>query len=105
MKEKLDIDPYEKQLLNQRNIIETVIEHLKYHYHTWHIRHRSILNAMIHLLAAFAAYAIARLRLLPLNCSPKLRTDVALPYKGSMPACKRSHVNKTPERKFRWMAW
>jgi hypothetical protein len=45
----------ETQLLNQRNIVETVIGHLKFSYHVWHTRHRSVVNAMTHLLAALAA--------------------------------------------------
>jgi hypothetical protein len=54
---------YEKQLLDQRGIIETVIGHLKHHYHVWHTRHRSVINAMTHLVAALAAYAIEPLKL------------------------------------------
>ncbi len=63
MKEKLDLSSYEKQLLNQRGIIETVIGHLKHYYQIWHTRHRSIFNAMTHLIAALAAYAIQPLKL------------------------------------------
>lgn len=63
MKEKLDLSSYEKQLLNQRGIIETVIGHLKHYYQVWHTRHRSIFNAMTHLIAALAAYAIEPLKL------------------------------------------
>jgi hypothetical protein len=71
----------EQQLLNQRGIIETVINHFKHHYHVWHTRHRSIINAMTHLVAAIAAYVIEPLkisaikllagpeRLLPQKCS------------------------------------
>lgn len=33
MKDKLDVSAYEKQLLNQHGIIETVIGHLKHGYH------------------------------------------------------------------------
>ena len=53
---------YEKQLLNQRGIIETVIGHLKHCYQVWHTRHRSVINAMTHLVAALAAYAIEPLK-------------------------------------------
>ena len=63
MKEKMLLDGYEKQLLNQRGIIETVIGHLKYHYQIWHSRHRSVLNAMTHLTAALTAYVIEPLKL------------------------------------------
>lgn len=62
MKEQ-PLNEYEKQLLNQRNLIETVIEHLKHHYQVWHTRHRSMLNALTHLMAALAAYVIAPLKL------------------------------------------
>lgn len=63
MKDKLDLSSYEKQLLNQRGIIETVIGHLKHCYPVWHTRHRSIMNAMTHLVAALASYAIEPLKL------------------------------------------
>jgi hypothetical protein len=54
---------YEQQLLNQRGIVETVIGHLKHHYQVWHTRHRSVLNAMTHLVSALVAYAIEPLKI------------------------------------------
>ena len=63
MKEKLVLNSYEKQLLNQRNLIETVFDCLKHKYHVWHTRHRSMLNAMTNLMAALAAYTIEPLHL------------------------------------------
>lgn len=63
MKDVPVLTSYEQQLLNQRNIIETVIDHLKHHYQVWHTRHRSILNALTHLVAALAAYSIEPLKL------------------------------------------
>ena len=63
MKEKLVLTNYEKQLLNQRNLIETVFDCLKHKYHVWHTRHRSMLNAMTNLMAALAAYTIEPLNL------------------------------------------
>jgi len=57
------LNEYEQQLLNQRNTIETVINHLKFHYQVWHTRHRSMINAMTHLISALAAYAIEPLKL------------------------------------------
>ena len=54
MKEKI-YSPFEKQLLDKRGMIETVINHFKHHYHIWHTRHRSVLNAMTHLMAGIAA--------------------------------------------------
>jgi len=63
MKEKLAISDYEKQLLNQRNLVETVFDCLKHKYYIWHTRHRSVLNAMVNLMAALAAYTIEPLKL------------------------------------------
>jgi Transposase DDE domain len=63
MKNKLNLNDYEKQLLNQRNLIETIIDHLKHHYQIWHTRHRSVINAMTHLVSALAAYTIEPLKL------------------------------------------
>src|ERR1700733_137242 len=63
MKEKLILSDYEKQLLNQRNLIETVFDCLKHKYHIWHARHRSILNALTNLMAALAAYTLEPLKL------------------------------------------
>jgi Transposase DDE domain len=60
---KAKLSDYENQLLNQRGIIETVIGHLKHHYQVWHTRHRSILNAMTHLVSALAAYTIEPLKI------------------------------------------
>ena len=62
MKEKI-YSPFEKQLLDKRGIIETVINHLKHHYHIWHTRHRSVVNAMTHLMAGIAAYVIEPLKI------------------------------------------
>ena len=72
MKNKLDLNDYEKQLLNQRNLIETIIDHLKHHYHVWHTRHRSVINAMTHLVSALAAYAIEPLKLSAIKLIAKI---------------------------------
>ena len=50
-------------LLNQRNLIETIIASLKQKYHVWHTRHRSMLNAVTNLMSALAAYTIEPLKL------------------------------------------
>ena len=63
MKSKLEVTEYEKQLLNQRGIIETIIDYLKHHYQVWHTRHRSPINAMTHLVSALAAYTIEPLKI------------------------------------------
>ena len=63
MKKDKSISDYEKQLLNQRGLVETVFDCLKNKFHVWHTRHRSMANAMTHLMAALAAYAIEPLKL------------------------------------------
>ena len=73
MKNKPIISRSEKLLLNQRGIIETVIGHLKHCFQVWHTRHRSIMNALTHLVSALAAYTLAPLQLgtikILTNCS------------------------------------
>ena len=63
MKNIAPLSEYERQLLNQRGIIETIFNCLKHKYHIWHTRHRSIFNAMSHLVAALAAYVIEPLKI------------------------------------------
>jgi hypothetical protein len=77
MKEKLVLTSYEKQLLNQRNLIETVFDCLKHKYHVWHTRHRSMLNAMTNLMAALAAYTIEPLNLSAFKLLEKQKPLVA----------------------------
>ena len=57
------LSDYEKQRLDQRGIVETVIGHLKHHDQIWHTRHRSVINARTHLVCALAAYALEPLTL------------------------------------------
>ena len=64
----------EKQLLNQHCIIETALDYLKHHYQIWHTRHRSIINALCHLLAALAAYTIDPLKISALKLLSKTST-------------------------------
>ena len=71
MKNKEPITTLEKQLLDQRCIIETVFDHLKHHYQISHTRHRSIINALCHLLAALAAYIIEPLKISALKLLSK----------------------------------
>ena len=81
MKEKLLVNDYEKQLLNQRNLIETVFDCLKHKYHVWHTRHRSIINAMTNLIAALAAYAIDPLKVSAFKLLEKQIPVIAQSYK------------------------
>ena len=81
MKETLLVNDYEKQLLNQRNLIETVFDCLKHKYHVWHTRHRSIINAMTNLIAALAAYAIEPLKVSAFKLLEKQMPVIAQSYK------------------------
>ena len=81
MKEKLLVNDYEKQLLNQRNLIETVFDCLKHKYHVWHTRPRSIINAMTNLIAALAAYAIEPLKVSAFKLLEKQMPVIAQSYK------------------------
>ena len=53
----------EYDLLNQRGIIETVFDYLKNKFIIWHTRHRSVVNAMVHLIAALASYTIEPMKI------------------------------------------
>lgn len=57
MKEQ-QLKNYEQQPLNKRGLIEAVFNCLKNKYHVWHTRHRSMKNALTHLMAALCAYVI-----------------------------------------------
>ncbi len=81
MKEKLLVNDYEKQLLNQRNLIETVFDCLKHKYHVWHTRHRSIINAITNLIAALAVYAIEPLKVSAFKLLEKQMPVIAQSYK------------------------
>ena len=63
MKNTEPLSSYEKQLLNQRGLIETVFDCLKHKYHIWHTRHRSVVHAMTHLVAGLTAYIIEPLKI------------------------------------------
>lgn len=63
MKNDLKLSEHEQQLLNQRRIIETIFNCLKHKYQIWHTRHRSMIHAKSHLIAALAAYMIEPLKL------------------------------------------
>jgi hypothetical protein len=56
MKEKM-LSAFETFFLNQRNLIETMIDQLKALYHIQHTRHRSPFNFLVNILGALIAYA------------------------------------------------
>ena len=62
----------EKLLLHKRSIIETVFDYLKNKFQIEHTRHRSPINAFIHLLSTLVAYQIKPTK-------PSLTRDFALP--------------------------
>jgi hypothetical protein len=68
MKAKKSYSSLQKQLLNQRSIVATVINHFKHYFYIWHTRHRSVINAMTHLLAGIVAYTIEPLKISAIRC-------------------------------------
>lgn len=58
----------EEFLLNRRGVVETVIGQLKEKYHIWHTRHRSIMNALTHAIAALAAYQLSPDKIIIFQC-------------------------------------
>jgi len=59
MKNKL-MDLNEKILLRKRNIIETVFDYLKNKMNLEHTRHRSPINAFVHILSTLVAYSMKK---------------------------------------------
>jgi hypothetical protein len=57
MQNKL-ISIYEKMLLQKRNVVESVFNILKNHFKLEHTRHRSPINACVHLLSTLVAYCL-----------------------------------------------
>ena len=51
---------FEKILLKKRSVIESVFDVLKNHFDLEHTRHRSIPNALVHLLSTLIAYCMKR---------------------------------------------
>ena len=51
-------DLNEKILLRKRNIIETVFDYLKNKMNLEHTRHRSPINAFVHILSTFISYCL-----------------------------------------------
>lgn len=57
MKNKL-VPIFEKILLRKRSMIETVFDILKCHFELEHTRHRSISNALVHIISTLLAYCL-----------------------------------------------
>ena len=53
-------DLNEKILLRKRNIIETVFDYLKNKMNLEHTRHRSPINAFVHILSTFISYCFKK---------------------------------------------
>jgi hypothetical protein len=52
------VDLKEKIMLRKRNLIETVFDYLKNKMNLEHTRHRSPINAFVHILSTFVAYSL-----------------------------------------------
>ena len=59
MKNKL-MDSSEKILLRKRSIIETVFDYLKNKMEIEHARHRSFINAFVHIISTLVAYSLKK---------------------------------------------
>ncbi len=53
-------DLKEKIMLRKRNIIETVFDYLKNKMSLEHTRHRSPINAFVHILSTFISYCLKK---------------------------------------------
>ena len=65
----------EKIILRKRNIIETLFDYLKNKMNLEHTRHRSPINAFVHILSTFISYSLKKNKP-SINCS----VDLALKY-------------------------
>ena len=54
------MDLKEKICLRKRNIIETVFDYLKNKMNLEHTRHRSPVNAFVHILSTFISYSLKK---------------------------------------------
>src|SRR4051794_9105862 len=66
---RLPISFFDKALLNGRNIVETIIGHIKEFSSLRLPKHRSVFNAFTHLTAAIVAYQIDPLPPKPIGAS------------------------------------
>jgi hypothetical protein len=54
------MDLKEKIILRKRNLIETVFDYLKNKMNLEHTRHRSFVNAFVHIISTFVAYSLIK---------------------------------------------
>lgn len=54
------MDLKEKIMLRKRNLIETVFDYLKNKMNLEHTRHRSPINAFVHILSTLVAYSLKK---------------------------------------------
>ena len=71
------MDLNEKMLLRNRNIIETVFDYLKNKMNLEHTRHRSPINAFVHILSTLVAYSLKKHK-------PKIRHNLDISYRYSV---------------------
>lgn len=71
MKNKL-MDLNEKILLRKRSIIETVFDYLKNKMDIEHTRHRSAINAFVHIISTLVAYSLKK-------CKPSINFSYSIP--------------------------
>lgn len=54
------MDLQEKAMLRKRNLIETVFDYLKNKMNLEHTRHRSPINAFVHIISTLVAYCLKK---------------------------------------------
>lgn len=54
------LDLKEKILLRKRNLIETIFDYLKNKMNLEHTRHRSPINAFVHILSTLVSYSLKK---------------------------------------------
>lgn len=77
--------------------IEAIFNYLKHKYQIWHTRHRSMINAMSHLIAALAAYTIEPLYLLDNSMGQKPRMFYFWTQELSSCLCNLTHSRHCPQ--------
>ena len=76
MKNKL-IGLNEKMLLRKRSIIETVFDYLKNKMEIEHTRHRSFINAFVHIISTLVAYSLKKHK-------PSINLSYSIPKSNSL---------------------
>ena len=70
------MDLKEKIMLRKRNLIETVFDYLKNKMNLEHTRHRTVINAFVHIISTLVAYSLKKTK-------PSIKLDFNLSTSAS----------------------